>query len=244
MDRAVAFERSRARVARICESAGDVDAVTLRRRVLDQIRRVVPFDWHVWLLTDPETTVGSAPLAEIPPRVMPDLPRLIGLRYLTDVNRWTTLTTPVAALSEVTGGNLSRSLVWRELLAHRGVVDIASMVFTDRFGWWGFLDLWRAEPAVPFSHDDTAFLASIAGHVTTALRRCQATTFALGRSGDSDRPGPLVLLLSPDLEMLGQTPETHDYLRNNTLLSPVPHPPRSVRPSSTRTRKRRMARRQ
>lgn len=44
----------------ICDSA--TDARTLRLRLLDEIRRVVPFDAYGWLLTDPEASVGSAPL--------------------------------------------------------------------------------------------------------------------------------------------------------------------------------------
>lgn len=218
MSRSVGFERSRARVVRVCDSAGDADSVTLRERVLDQIRRIVAFDWHVWLLTDPETTVGAAPLAEIPPGLLSSLPRLVRLKYMTEVNRWTTLMSPAASLSEATGGQLSRSLVWNELLADHGVGDVASVVFADRFGCWGFLDLWRMGTEAPFTPDDVTFLASITGHVTAAVRRCQAATFASARPNDPDPPGPLLLLLSPDLDVLGQTPQTHEYLR--TLVPP------------------------
>jgi hypothetical protein len=42
------------------------DDRTLRRDVLEQVRRTVPFDAFAWMLTDPETTVGTAPLAEVP----------------------------------------------------------------------------------------------------------------------------------------------------------------------------------
>ena len=55
--------------------------------LLDEIRRVVPFDAYAWLLTDPETSVGSSPLTDLP--CLPELPSLILLKYLTEVNRWT-----------------------------------------------------------------------------------------------------------------------------------------------------------
>jgi DNA-binding CsgD family transcriptional regulator len=213
VDRSAAYERSRADVVRRCDTAADTDERTLRRHVLDEIRRVVAFDWHVWLLTDPETSVGSAPLAEIPPPLLVDLPRLIRLKYLTRVNRWTTLISPVASLSDATGGDLAQSLVWHELLSSHGVVDVASLVFTDRFGCWGFLDLWRTGAASSFTSDDLGFLARISDPVTTAIRRCQAATFATASAAHRDWPGPMVLLLSPELDMLGQTPETHEYLR-------------------------------
>lgn len=191
----------------MCEAAGD--ARTLRLQLLDEIRAVVAFDAYAWLLTDPETSVGSAPLADVP--CLPELPLLIRLKYLTRVNRWTALgDTPVALLREATGGDLSRSLLWRELLARHGIGDVASSVFKDRFGCWGFLDLWRS---TPFDQDEAAFLTEIAEPVTTALRRCQANTFVARSSLDQHRAGPVVLLLSPDLEVLAQTSETREYLR-------------------------------
>jgi len=211
--RAAANERLRARIVRLCDSVGDADPQTLRQHLLDEIRQVVGFDAYAWLLTDPETSVGSAPLADVPPPLLPELPRLIRFKYLTELNRWTTLGSSVALLSEATGGDLSRSLLWRELLGRYDIVDMASMVFRDRFGCWGFLDLWRAGTPAPFTRLDAAFLASIREPVTTALRRCQANTFVVRPTREPGRLGPVVLLLSPELDVIGQTPETHEYLR-------------------------------
>ena len=73
------------RVLRLCSSGAD--ARTLRLELLAEIRRAVGFDAYAWLLTDPETSVGSAPLADVP--CLPELPRLIRLKYLTPVTRWT-----------------------------------------------------------------------------------------------------------------------------------------------------------
>jgi len=191
------------RVARIC---GEHDeARGLRLAVLDEIRARAPFDAYSWLLTDPETEVGCAPLADVP--CLPELPRLIRLKYLTAVNRWTGLDGPVAVLE----GRREQSLVWRELLAGYGVDDVASVVFRDRFGCWAFLDLWRIGGA-PFSENESRFLAGIAPPVTEAIRRCQARTF--DEVLDSpERAGPVVLMLSPELDVRAQTPETDRYLR-------------------------------
>lgn len=158
MPTTAASRRALQRIARICEDSRNSDASALRLRVLDELRTIVGFDWHVWLLTDPQTWVGSAPEATIPPRLLPQLARLIRLKYLTEVNRWTALATPVASLADTTGGELSRSLVWRALLTDHDVTDLASLVFTDRYGCWGFLDLWRTAPAAPFTSDDLAVL--------------------------------------------------------------------------------------
>ena len=204
-----AQERARERIVRICDSVRDARA--LRLELLAEIRREVPFDAYAWLLTDPETCVGSAPLADVP--CLPELPTLVRLKYLTGLNRWTRLAGPVALLGETSGGDRAKSLVWRELLQRYGVVDVASLVFTDQFGCWGFLDLWRTEPADPFTVADEAFLAGIAAPVTTALRRSQADTFIAQASGAWQQRGPVLLVLSPDLDVRAQTPETQAYLR-------------------------------
>ncbi|WP_017589865.1 helix-turn-helix transcriptional regulator [Nocardiopsis ganjiahuensis] len=205
-----AWVRSQGRIQRLCESAGD--ARELRLRLLEEIRRVVGFDAHAFLLTDPETSVGSLPLADVP--CLRELPRLIRLKYLTTLNRWTTLqaSAPVALLQEATGGDPSRSLLWRDLLKEYRIGDVASTVFRDRSGCWGFLDLWRSGATARFSPAEAAYLARIADAVTGALRRCQADTFK-ACDPRPRRQGPVVLLLSGDLRVLGQTPEAHDYLR-------------------------------
>ena len=182
----------------------------MRLAVLEEIRRAVGFDAYSWLLTDPETEVGCAPLADVP--CLPELPRLIRLKYLTPVNRWTRLDGPVALLRAATGEQPERSLVWRELLTGYGVNDVASLVFRDRFGCWAFLELWRIGSGAHFTEAEGRFLASIAAPVTEALRRCQARTFDVVAS-DRDRTGPVVLMLSPQLEVRAQTPETDQYLR-------------------------------
>ena len=121
------------RIVRVC--GADHDARSLRLALLDEIRRVIRFDAYAWLLTDPETEVGCAPLADVP--CLPELPRAIRLKYLTPVNRWTRLEVPVALLHAATREQPDRSLVWRELLVGYGVEDVASLVFRDRFGCWG-----------------------------------------------------------------------------------------------------------
>jgi DNA-binding CsgD family transcriptional regulator len=208
-DVAFAAAGLRERAERMC--AARPDARALRLGLLDAIGRVMPFDAHAWLLTDPETSVGSAPLAAVP--ALAELPRLIRLRYLTPVNRWTTLADPpVARLADETHGDLSRSLVWRELLGHHDVTDVASVVFRDAYGCWAFLELWRTGGGT-FSDADAAALRAVVPPVTTALRAAQLQTFAVLPGAEHLPPGPTVLLLSPDLEVVRATPGTGDRLR-------------------------------
>lgn len=220
-----AFTRSQDRVRRIGDAGGDAHA--LRLALLDEIRTVVGFDAYAFLLCDPESTVGASPLADVP--CLPELPTLIRLKYLTGLNRWTSLgRDPVATLQRATGGELDRSRLWHELLCHYDVGDVASIVFADRFGCWGFLDLWRASSEPAFDDADVAYLLGITDAITVALRRRQADSFSDVAGGDNEAAGPVVLLLSPDLQLLGKTPETDEYLRQ---LVPAP-PGRSPIPAS------------
>ena len=203
-----AYARARETIVRICR--GEADVRTLRLEALDAIRRAVSFDAYAWLLTDPETSVGSSPLADVP--CLPQLPQLIRLKYATAVNRWTRLPSGAASLHGATGGSLSLSLMWRELLSQHQVTDIASSVYRDRFGCWGFLDLWRIG-APAFTAADIEFLGHIAGPVTAALRHALARTFIPATGGDQVPAGPVVLLLSPALEVRAQTPQTQRYLQ-------------------------------
>jgi DNA-binding NarL/FixJ family response regulator len=208
MGSAIARTRAREDIAQICCSGAD--ARTLRLAALAAIRRAIGFDAYVWLITDPETSVGSSPLADVP--CLPELPQAIRLKYLTVINRWTGLPRGAVSLSGATGGELSQSLMWRELLCRYQVTDIASSVYRDRFGCWGFLDLWRTHRSLPFPAADIEFLDHISGPLTTALRHSQAATFAPATAGQLPA-GPVVLLLSAGLDVRAQTPQTQRYLR-------------------------------
>ena len=168
------WESARARVERACEAGAE--SKQLRLDVLAALRSVVPFDAHVWLLTDPVTQVGTSPLAEIPGLAWADLPDLILRRYLAG-EAWADFRPP-------------------------GASDLATSIYADRFGCWGWLDLWRTSGT--FTIDERRFLVSVQTAVTAALRRAQARTF-LAQQPDPESADAAVLLLRPDLRPSGQT---------------------------------------
>jgi DNA-binding CsgD family transcriptional regulator len=183
----------------------------------------VPFDYYVWVITDPVTGVGAAPLAEIPS--LADLPRVVRRKYLTDVNRWTALPADhVATLIAATDGAPEASQLWRDVLSGYGVRDVASAVLRDQFGIWGFLDLWRCSRGA-FTPVEADFIASLLPELTVAVRSAVASTF-LPSIGVADS-GPVVLMLSDELVPLVQTPQTDAQLR---ALLPTP-PERSPVPA-------------
>lgn len=203
------------RLERVCAEAADPRE--LRLALLDELRAAVGFDFYAWLLTDPQTEVGVAPIAAVPD--LTALPRLIRLKYLTAVNRWTSLSQRVATLVATTEGRLDQSLVWRELLRDWHVSDVMSMVFRDAYGCWGFLDLWRAggEDAATFTDTDIELAARALAPITTAIRRTQIGLFETAERSEP-AADPVVMLLDPQLRPLAQTAATDSYLR--TLVPP------------------------
>ena len=185
------------------------------------VREVIGFDAYVWLLTDPDTSVGAAPLADVP--CIKELPSLIKAKYATRLNRWTVLqrqASPVALLHAATHGDLARSRLWRDVLSRYAIADVASAVFTDQFGCWGFLDLWRNDASPPFSSAEAEFIASVVAHLTAALRRCQARTFIQPATPHRRQVGPVVLTLDDDLGITSRTAASQAWL--DVLLPPDP----------------------
>jgi len=200
------------RIEQICLSTPD--STRLRIEVLREIGTVIDYDAHVWLVTDPRTAVGSAPLADVP--CLPELPEAIRLKYLTEVNRWTRLQADgavVGLLLQATAGDPGLSLMWRGLLRRYGIGDVASAVFADRFGVWGFLDLWREDSKPAYQDAEAAFLASISVSITTALRTCQAQTLIAPAVPTGRELGPVVFLLDDGLRVLSQTPASQAWLQ-------------------------------
>lgn len=206
-------------IQQICDR--DLAERELRTAVLEEFRRTVPFSNYAWLLTDPRTCVGLAPLAEVP--VLADLPRLIALKYVTAVNRWTTLSgNEAVTLHAATGGQLADSALWRELLAGYGVRDVASVALRDRFGCWGFLDLWRTDAT--FTAAECVLLSELARIVAPALRSSLARLFEPGTARTGPPAEPVVMLLSGDLQPMAQTPPVDAQLRA-LLPTPIAGPP-------------------
>jgi DNA-binding CsgD family transcriptional regulator len=215
------WARAQARVRIEALGAASLDDRTLRRQVLTVLRDVVVFDAYVWLLTDPVTAVGAAPLADVP--CMAELPALIKAKYATPVNRWTGLqrqASPVALLHSTVHGDLARSRLWRDVLSRYAIGDMASTVFADQFGCWGFLDLWRDDSREPFNTADAEFIASLIASLTKALRRSQARTFTESAMPQRHQAGPVVLTLDDDLRITNCTAASQAWL--NVLLPPEP----------------------
>ncbi|MEO7446864.1 MAG: helix-turn-helix transcriptional regulator [Humibacillus sp.] len=147
----------------------------LRAEQLRLIAERIPFDGHVFAMTDPSTGVITSPHATVPMVPRNDLPALIRRRYAA--------------------GGVSQ---WGSILSEFGVSDAVSVALDDRWGRWGFLELWRC--AGRFADGERSELRSLAPAVTASLRKAVARTFTVAEGG----PRPLesgVILLDRDLQV-------------------------------------------
>ena len=198
----------------------ELDDRVLRRDMLDVIGGAIPHEFYAFVLTDPQTTVGTSPLAEVPD--LDDLPRVIRLKYLTTPGRWTALDqSGCTTLLAATGGDLSRSDQWAGALRQHSVTDVLVAVLRDRHGTWGFLDLWRRTG--PFLDAEVAAIAAALPTLTAGLRGVVARSFVVGPAFAAPRSpaahGPGVLLLGDDLTPVAGTPQLQEWL---TTLLPTP----------------------
>lgn len=162
----------------------------LRERLVALVRERMGFDAHVFALTDPVTLIGISPHADVPMLPWSRLPELIRWRYQSAENRMDRLASSpaVSSLSEIQ----------REL----GVADTASVGFADRYGGWGYLDVWRTDG--PFTPAELELLTALQPAVTAGLRAAVARTFV--DPAEQLLPvGPAVVVLGDDLAVRTQT---------------------------------------
>jgi DNA-binding CsgD family transcriptional regulator len=199
------------RAAAVCHRT--LQAKALREELVALVSRAVPFGGYNFPLIDPVSRVGTSPLADVPGLAWPRLPALICSRYLTPYCRWDRVLeagVTVTSLMRDTDGHPDRSLLWRDVQSQLGVSDTAIVVFADRYGCWGVLDLWRYDGG-SFSADELRLLATLARPVTAGLRAAIARTFV--DPGRQLHPvGPAVVILDPDLQVRSQTEAAADAL--------------------------------
>lgn len=219
-----ALHRSLDRVAALGQAR--LDSHAYRCGVLSELQAVVGHDAWIWPLADPVTTVGVAPMALGP--FAGELPALISLRYRTPVNRWTALPgnpSRAVSLKQATGGEPARSALW-PLLSRYGVVDVLSVAFADRWGLWGWLELWRGPGQLDFSRREAQQLQSMAVPIATGLRECFAREFQRGAmDGPASGHRQAVLVLADDLSIVSQTESAAPW---RELLQRAPRPHQGV----------------
>ncbi len=178
------------------------------RAVTRILGRAVPFDGTCLLTIDPATLLPTGEVVEngLPAAAMIRLTE-IELRE-PDFNKFAALARgrrPAASLSDVTAGDLDRSLRQRELRRPSGFEDELRAVFSGATGTWGALTLLREARRPHFTAAEVRFVASLAGPLADGLRRAallgDATADDGDDSNDGDEAGLLVLAADNTVEI-------------------------------------------
>ena len=205
------------KVVRGCYVARD-DLASLRKRLLERIRRVVTVEAAFFAAADPETLLFTSVSAEAP--LIAAAPLFLANEFgaTFDVNRFAFLAgarRPIGTLDEATGGDRASSPRFREIMAPLQLGDELRVALRTGDTTWGFLCLHR-EGKAGFSARDIAVLTGIAPHAGEALRRIVAGSIAQASRPDCD-PAVVLTQGSVVIGMTGAAASWLDELHGSSI---------------------------
>ena len=167
------------------------------------LQRSVPFDASCWLSLDPGGVMPTSHFSHA--YNVGHLMQLAANEFLEDdVNKFVDLARaprPVGILSQLTGGEQSRSSRYVRFLAPLGFADGDELraVFKDGGAVWGGVALHRRHGT--FTDTDARAVADVAGLLAQGIRRAILRS-ALSAIGDDDQPGLIVLRSDDSVESM------------------------------------------
>ena len=200
--------RCRARLERLSQST--LDRESIQYEAVADLRRVIGFDRWCWPVGDPDVLIPLGAVAEHD--FGPQVPLKLELEFAGgDVASMDALAqrgNPVGSLNAETGGDLPRSPRWDEVFRRVGIGDMAIVACRDRYGCWGWLEIWRDSNDRPFDEHDLQLLAAVGPCFGSALRRTSYPPLAWIRS---DRPAG-VIVLDSELQLISSTAATRAWI--------------------------------
>lgn len=179
-------DRTRGDIVRLAHAGLAPDEFAAR--AARAVSRAVPFDGVAVVACDPATAMPIGKWVENSITGSAGL-RLMEIElYEPDVNKLSELAASgrlARSLSEATGGNLDRSLHYRELLRPRGFGDELRVACVSGSHTWGVIVMHRDLGRPDFAARDVHLLASLSGAFAEAFQRA-----SLRRSLFDTAPGP------------------------------------------------------
>jgi DNA-binding CsgD family transcriptional regulator len=208
-------ERTVAEVKR--HSLAGLDGPDLLRRTAAALRRSVPFDAYCASTVDPGSGFMTHGLAEgwgdendqDSETARAYLDRIYFEHDLDKTALMLRERRPVALLSEETGGELDRSVRYRDLLRPLGLGHEMSGIFVDGTVW-GSMDLIREAGCSDYSPREVALIRRVAPHVGAGLKVAALRSSATAAPAADDAPG--VLTLDGNGRVLSSTRAAERYL--------------------------------
>ena len=187
-------DRAFSEIMRLCYAG--LDAATLRQRVLERMRSVVPFEGYVAFTMDPSSGLITHALVE----EMGDerglqtfLQHVCFEDDILEFNWMARNRIPVGLLSEATSGKLERALRYRELIGPAGFGYEMRGALSIGTELWGGLCLTRGKGRPDFESRGVAFMRRIAPHLGAGLRAASLQQDLYDDQYSDDAAGVLVL---------------------------------------------------
>lgn len=200
--------RTRRGVTRWCEEA--TSAGELLEGVAARVRPVLDHDAGAWLLTDPATVLFTDGLVEgfSEATCTPWFHHELSVPNVATFAELARQRAGVAVLSQATGGDVTTSPRWREVLEPAGFGRELRVVFREGRSTWGVAAVHRETNRADFTVADARLLADLSGVVARGLRR-----LAVAEQLDARIPGgPGLLLVGPDHVVRPGTPAGAEWL--------------------------------
>lgn len=172
-----------------------LDTTTLRIKTAESLRPIVPFDAYCLFTTDPLTGLPTDVVAEGQQEGEGRF-FMENILFEDDVNRFDWMArsrTPVALLSEGTGGRLERALRYREILDPKGFDYELRSAFTVGRALWGGMELSRERGRPDFSDREVALIRRLAPHLGAGLKTAALRAQAPPEEDGDDVSGVLTL---------------------------------------------------
>ena len=206
---AATADRVRREIVALCCSG--LDSGELRRKVLKELRRIVPIDAAWFATVDPATLLFTSSVSDEVLRSA--AARFIDNEFLVDdVNQFVRLAhraSPIATLSAATSGRLDQSERYREILAPLALGDELRVVLRSAGSCWGFMCLHRERGRSGFSNSEVAYVEQLAPHLAVGLRTSLLTPAPCAGLG-AGSPG--LIVLSPDGFVVSTTAAADGWL--------------------------------
>ena len=215
-------ERIRRDIVRLCHAG--LDSRTLRLEVIQQLRKVIPFDLYFFSTADPATLLFTGAITdETLERVTP---QFLENEFLQDdVNKFSWLarnTTSVGSLIQAAQRERMQSPRYQEILAPLALGDELRAALMAKSVCWGFLCLHRDQSSPCFTPAEAVFLRRLTPHIALGLRKALLLG-SVTRSQVPDEPG--LLLLTDDLSVVSITPVAEQWLTEIAAADSTRKPP-------------------
>ncbi|HEX9039073.1 MAG TPA: helix-turn-helix transcriptional regulator [Ktedonobacterales bacterium] len=206
------FSRVACDIQRLCYAG--LDAESLRGAAVERLGRGIAFDAYCCFTTDPmsqfftHSIFGGA-------RTQSDLDHFIDHVYFEgDIDEYAWMARarrPVMLLSERVGGDLERSLCYREILRPRDQAHQARSIYMVKQELWGGIELTRDRRRADFDGAEVALLTRIAPHLGAGLKASALRSLIEGAPSNADAPG--MLTLDQRQRIVSYTPAAERWLR-------------------------------